>query len=376
MPTITYQTHSVVARSDETILDACLRAGITLPFSCRAGTCHSCLSVAVSGTIPSAAQRGLTPEQVAQSMFLPCLCIATDEMKILPAHTAKLWTKTLLQGKKILPDGRGEFLFEPTLPVACAQGDVIKLRSPAGEVCNAAITNQPNEDYFLAIELLRQSGEALHDWLFTQLHVNDELDIQGVFDKALVAAPSPRAKYPPPDPLLWAALQQGKLLREILQDFYTRAYADPVLSPYFHGVTLQRAIEKVYSFMQQVCTGDNSYFGERPKNAHHWMVISDETFRYRENLMRACQLRAGLSEEMSQRWLAIENFYQADIVKSAPIPRQFEGRDLPLEGYGDMVLDTGAMCDGCAQVIEAAEPVRYHLRLGTLYCKRCQNDLK
>ena len=139
---------------------------------------------------------------------------------------------------------------------------------------------------------------------------------------------------------------------------------------------MQRAMDKVYSFMQQICTGDNSYFGERPKNSHHWMVISDEIFQYRENLMLACQQRAGLSADMSQRWLAIENFYKQDIVKSTAIPRQFEGKDLPLEGYGDMVLDAGSMCDGCARVIEVGEAVRYHLRLGTLYCSQCQGEHK
>ncbi|MGZ8256200.1 MAG: 2Fe-2S iron-sulfur cluster-binding protein [Gallionella sp.] len=377
MPKISYQALTVLARDDETVLEACLRGGLSLPFSCRAGTCHSCLSVAATGDIPIAAQRGLTPEQVEQSMFLPCLCVASGDMTLLPAVAAKLWTGSVLQGKKMLTAELGEFLLEPTLPVACAQGEVIKLRSPAGQVYSARIENQPSEDYFLAIHVARVSGDAFNDWLFTQLPVDGELQIQGVFapDTLPTASPS-AAKYPPTDALLWAALQEGKLLREILLDFYTRVYQDPLLSPYFHGITMQRSMEKVYSFMQQVCTGENSYFGERPKNAHHWMVISDEIFSYRENLMRECQQRAGLSAAMSQRWFAIENFYKSDIVKAAPIPRQFAGRELPLDGYGEMVLDTGAICDGCARVIESGESIRYHLRLGTVYCTHCQAGLQ
>lgn len=376
MPKISYQGQIVLAREDEKLLDACLRGGLGVPFSCRAGTCHSCLSVLASGTIPAAAQRGLTSAQIAQQMFLPCLCIASSDMELLPAHAAKLWTASVVQGKKMLSPERCELLLEPTLSVACAQGDVIKLRSPTGQEQSVRIENSPNEDYFLAVHFTRLANDVFSDWIFGALAVDQELEIQGVFAAELLPVAATRGKYPPPDPLLWAALQQGKLLREILQDFYTRVYQDALLSPYFHGITMQRAMDKVYSFMQQICTGDNSYFGERPKNSHHWMVISDEIFQYRENLMLACQQRAGLSADMSQRWLAIENFYKQDIVKSTAIPRQFEGKDLPLEGYGDMVLDAGSMCDGCARVIEVGEAVRYHLRLGTLYCSQCQGELK
>ena len=40
-----------------------------------------------------------------------------------------------------------------------------------------------------------------------------------------------------PDPEMWAALDQGEKLTQILTDFYTRVFADPRLSPFFEGVT-------------------------------------------------------------------------------------------------------------------------------------------
>lgn len=367
-----------MAREDEKVLDACLRAGIAIPFSCRDGVCHSCLCVAVSGEIPEAAQRGLSEVQIAQSMFLPCRCVATQDMEILPAQAVKLFTETIVQGKALLSQEMCKLLLEPTLISACVQGEFINLRAPDQSVQSLRIMNQPAEDYFLEVHVQHSAHDSFSDWVFDVLQVDQSLFMQGPFllQQSVVAAPSitPRAKYPPTDLLLWAALQGGKLLAVILQDFYSRVYQDPLLSPYFHGTTMQRSIEKVYSFMQRVCTGEDTFFGEQPKNSHHWMVISDDIYRHRSALMLSCQQRAGLSPEMSKRWFAIEDYYKHDIVKSVAIPRQLDGVDLPLEGYGDMVLDAGSICDGCGRVIEVGEHVRYHVRLGTLYCTACKGD--
>lgn len=118
----------------------------------------------------------------------------------------------------------------------------------------------------------------------------------------VVAAEDDSAKYPPSDPELWAALQQGKLLTTVLTDFYTTVYADDKLSSFFSGVTKQRLIEKQYLFVRQILTGEKVYFGDRPRNSHHWMVISDELFDHREPLMLNSLRKVDLSEPMLQRF--------------------------------------------------------------------------
>jgi len=182
-----------------------------------------------------------------------------------------------------------------------------------------------------------------------------------------------RRTEPPPDPELWQALQEGRLMREILTDFYTRVFEDARLAPYFRGVTRDRLIEKVYSFMFQFITGNKVYFGDRPRNAHHWMVISDELFDYREALMTECLRRHGLSETLITRWNAYEESFRPDIVKSSPWPRVVGGVELPVEGFEELILDVGSLCDGCQAEIHPGTRVRYHVRLGTTYCPSCQH---
>jgi len=170
---------------------------------------------------------------------------------------------------------------------------------------------------------------------------------------------------------MWAALRDGAGLTEMLTDFYTCVYADPRLSLFFRFTTMRRAIEKQYSFLREIFTGEECYFGDRPYNAHHWMVISDELFDYRESLMEGCLRRCGIPDHLIRRFRAVDEMFRKQIVKAAPKPRKLRGIDLPLEGLSDVTISAGTLCDGCGEPIDAGQEARYHLRTGQTYCLRC-----
>jgi truncated hemoglobin YjbI len=178
--------------------------------------------------------------------------------------------------------------------------------------------------------------------------------------------------YPAPDPELWQALQNGELLLKILKDFYTQVYHDEKLNGFFKDVTKQRAIEKQYNFLRRVFTGEKVYFGEKPRNAHHWMVISNELFDYREALIEASMRKFGLPDNMISRWLDLHEIYRKVIVKPEAWKKIFAGEELPLDGYEALQLDIGSVCDGCSNVLEPGDNVTYHVRLGTIYCTECR----
>jgi NAD(P)H-flavin reductase/ferredoxin/truncated hemoglobin YjbI len=176
-----------------------------------------------------------------------------------------------------------------------------------------------------------------------------------------------------PDLELWKALGEGPLMREILTDFYTRVFEDRMLAPYFRGATKDRLIGQVFSFMRDHLAGEKRYFGMKPQNAHHWMVISDEVFDRREELMETVLAEHGLSQEMIDRWRAFEERFRKDIVKDAPWRLVVDGVELPLDEFGEEILSCGTLCDSCSQAIDAGEKVRYHQRLGTTYCANCSH---
>lgn len=178
-----------------------------------------------------------------------------------------------------------------------------------------------------------------------------------------------------PDPELWAALDHGPRLTRILQDFYARVYVDPQLAPFFHNVTRERAIQKQYEFLADVISGRRAYFGLNPFNAHHWMVISDALFDYREALFEQVLRAHGLAEPMVRRWLAMHETFRSEIVKNAPRGMVVDGVEQPLHSHSEEQLDIDTVCDGCAREILAGTPCRYQHRLGTLHCPACAGML-
>lgn len=180
--------------------------------------------------------------------------------------------------------------------------------------------------------------------------------------------------YPEPDPEIWKALDQGKKLNKILDEFYTIVYADPKLSPFFQNITKQRSVEKVHLFMRQVFTGEKIFIGDRPRNAHHWMVISNELFDHREDIMMSCLRNNDIPEHIILKWRAIEELFRPDIVKDKPWNKIVNGVELPVDGFEELVLDTGTLCDSCQKPVESGTHVRYHVRLGSVYCPACMNS--
>lgn len=524
MHRLTYQGAVYECHDGETVIEAFLRQGVNIPFSCRNGICHVCLRRSVRGAPPPAARKGLRPTLQERGYFLPCKCVPEADMEIEPPRDADLYSPAIVHVKELLAPDVCRVLLEPATALYYRAGQFINLRRADGLTRSYSLASVPKQDYFLELHVKRMLNGEMSHWVFDVLEAGDEVEIQGpqggcyyvpgapeqnlllvgtgtglaplmgivrdalasrhagaihlyhgsghrsglyfreslldlaqrhanfrytacisreaaqagyahgrahdvalavhadlrgwrvyfsgfpemVYDAqaralragappseiiadpyeykdlrrearttgAVAATASPSAKETHtnivPDPEMWAALREGELLSEILTDFYTRVFDDPMLAPYFQNVTKRRLIEKVFLFMRTIFTGEKIYFGERPRNAHNWMVISDEIFDHREELMTSCLRAHGLDEHLVQRWRRIEESFRGDVVKVKPWCKIMEGGvELPLDGYGEAVIDVGTLCDACMREIAPGEKVRYHLRLGTTYCGGC-----
>jgi truncated hemoglobin YjbI len=164
-------------------------------------------------------------------------------------------------------------------------------------------------------------------------------------------------------------------VRAVLEDFYAEVYLDPQLASFFGHVTIERSIDKQYSFLRHLMTGEPIYFGDRPRNAHHWMVIPTALFDYRQQLMLTTLQKHGLSPVQIARWSRLEQHFRADIVKDAAWPRQLDGVDLPLDTYARETLSEATLCDQCGAEIASGTEVLYHQRLGHVSCNACAKAL-
>lgn len=536
MTNILFNNQSYQCRDDETVLDALMRQGVDLSFSCRKGSCHVCLLQCSEGKVSAESQKNLSPVYVNEGYFLPCQCRPENDLVINEVDHGKLYSTAYVHKKEILSDNVCRLILESDRITDFHAGQFINLSRPSDGVSRSySIANLPNDNGHIELHIQRMQEGELSNWIFNELHEQDEVQIQGpngsciyqldslhdpilmvatgtglapilgilrdainnghigdihlyhevrsnkdlYYDDFLrdlsgtisnfnyypcipvansVDAPSHdvtinllranypslcgwmvylagsntmvstvgshvigqgvlksrvfsdafdlkdlrtnslledvtvykrdtdsqlaqgnqyrEVDYPQPDLEIWEALEKGKKLTPILDDFYTIVYDDPRLSPFFTKITKQRSIEKVYLFLRQIFTGEKVYFGDRPRNAHHWMVISDDLFDYREDIMMDCLRKHNIPEHLIKRWRAIEESFRPDIVKDKPWNKIMGGVEMPVEGFEELLLDSGTLCDSCQQSVEAGTYVRYHVRLGEVYCPSCMSESK
>jgi ferredoxin-NADP reductase/ferredoxin len=509
MASVLFRNQRIELAAGETMLDAFLRRGVDVAFSCRKGTCRNCVLRAVEGQPPDASQRGLEDHLRERGYFLPCLCVPDGDLVVDAPAPEDLRLDAVVAEKTLVAPDVCRLLLDVGAEFSARAGQHVLVEHPSGALRAYSIANLPDTDYFVELHVQRVAGGQVSPWLIDEVRVGDALPLRrahGEFtlrahdpsrtllligtgsgiapllaiardaqrrghqgdihlfhgarqahdlycDAALraLAASTPRLHYhgcvsrepvssphhagrasdvaltlfddlggfdvfiagraeavrdtqarclaagarevhveafvpghdpragahereaPEADPALWQALREGELLHAVLVDFYAEIFADERLGPYFRGVTRQRLVEKQYSFLRSLITGTREYFGQRPRNAHHWMVVSDELFDYRLAIMDKWMRHHGLQEPWIGRWHTYENRFRADIVKAQPISRDIGGVAVVQEGFLEDTIAIGTICDACNEPIEPGERVRYHARLGTTYCRDCAN---
>lgn len=70
--TVQFCDKVIERREGESILEALVRTGSDVPFSCKKGSCHVCMLRALSGQPTPESQAGLRDSLRQRGYFLPC----------------------------------------------------------------------------------------------------------------------------------------------------------------------------------------------------------------------------------------------------------------------------------------------------------------
>ena len=362
-----FEGQSIAAQANETVLDALLRVGAPVAFSCKGGSCHTCMLQCTSGKVPERAQRHLPAHLTRLGYFLPCQCQVSSDMVVRPPQPQDLVTICTLCDTSGHAQGKVRLLFEPQSKLRYRPGQLLRVVMPDGQEPVIEITSDPAIDLVMHGELRTQAGEPVPALFGPDAEFGLLFEVRGPFD----GAPAQELPMPATDAALWQELGSGAKVRAVLEDFYPKVYANAQLAPFFRGVTMQRVIDKQYSFLWQAMTGKKIYFGDRPRNAHHWMIITHELFDLRQSLMEQTQREHGLSDEQIARWSQFEEYFRPDMVKCTVWPRLERGVEVSNEGFDREVLSEGSLCDHCHGEVNKGVEVLYHRRTGAISCPDC-----
>ena len=96
MPKLDYAGVSCDLQENESVLDGLLRTGVSVPYSCKAGTCGSCLMRAANpAALPNRSQNGLKDSWRANGYFLACVCTPDQDLIATPVGAEARTTATI-----------------------------------------------------------------------------------------------------------------------------------------------------------------------------------------------------------------------------------------------------------------------------------------
>ncbi len=492
---ITFEEKEITTHENELVLDTLLRNNISVKFSCRNGTCMTCMLKVTEGTPTPVSQAGIAPNLKEKNYFKACKCIPSEDLKIsrpededylYEAHIISLDKLDSSSFKIVIESSEGfdfhagqqmkvrrksyqnavpftitSLPYEPYMELAyyvkenseelkalekLKTGDKIFVNSPSGNfhfdpkedkplliltknntlhivksVVNEAINlwsyektieilqignedqlafedfhlptqvkvdSIPESDFFnnpknyiskyllhsiyLALnesknEIMLSTFYSLGAQSIRVLNLSPKVEIESIFETQNF--PQPPAE---PDLELWEYLNENNLVQKILTEFYDIVFEDERLGTFFSHVTKQRLIEKQYNYLFEQFTGEPVYFGPDMRNVHHWMVISEDLFDYRSGILETVMRQNHLPEAYLKKWMEIEERVKERIVKSKPWKRIINNELVDLEQIEKTKLDFGGVCDNCHEEILPGEEVIYHVRLGKVFCQKCQ----
>jgi CDP-4-dehydro-6-deoxyglucose reductase, E3 len=174
----------------ETVLEAAQRAGIALPYSCRAGVCGSCKATLLGGHCeyprnPPVALSGTSPSQHA---ILLCQAVPTENLLIEAREVtsvediARRQLDVVVAGKRMLaPDVIGLRL-RPTEGQPRLQwlpGQYLDVLLDEGRRRPFSIANHPQVDGSIELHVRHVAGGGFTSWAHDMLRQGDALRIEG-----------------------------------------------------------------------------------------------------------------------------------------------------------------------------------------------------
>lgn len=227
MAKVKHESQWYPLEAGESVLDGLLRQGVSVPHSCRAGACQSCLMKAERGAVPEAARVGLKDTLVAQGYFLACTCRPAQDAELEVAGAEALRVPARITSLKMLSADVLRVRLLPGAPFEYRAGQYVSLVRGDGLARSYSLASLPREGALdLHVRLI--PGGVMSGWLATEARPGDTVHLQGPAGSCFYVPGRPE------QPLLLAGTGTGLApLYGIVRDALEAGHKGPIWL--FHG---------------------------------------------------------------------------------------------------------------------------------------------
>ncbi len=177
MPSITYGGQSYQSLEQESVLNCLTAHGVTIPSSCHAGLCQTCLMQAVKGKVPASSQIGLKDTLAAQQYFLACACYPEEDIEIaLPNSGVEKFSATVVEINSL----NAEIIclkLRPEAELRYKAGQFINLYKDATTSRSYSLASVPDIDEHLQFHIRKLPNGVVSHWAHHALKVGDVVEI-------------------------------------------------------------------------------------------------------------------------------------------------------------------------------------------------------
>ncbi|MBZ4417919.1 2Fe-2S iron-sulfur cluster-binding protein [Myxococcus sp. RHSTA-1-4] len=211
----------------ESVLEGLLRQGVSVPNSCRAGACQSCLMKAVGGAVPEAARVGLKDTLVAQGYFLACTCRLPEGTELEVAGAEGLRVPARISALSPLSRDVLKVSLVTDAPLDYRAGQYVSLVREDGLARSYSLASLPREGV-LELHVRLITGGAMSGWLASEARPGARVFLQGPAGSCFYVPGRPE------QPLLLAGTGTGLApLYGIVRDALEAGHSGPIWL--FHG---------------------------------------------------------------------------------------------------------------------------------------------
>jgi CDP-4-dehydro-6-deoxyglucose reductase len=198
--TIQPSGHEFNVESNDTLLEAALRAGVSLNYGCSNGNCGDCRARLVSGEVKKVRAHDYVLNQADKDsgVILMCSCAAVNDLVI----EASVAGASDIQGQQLVAKVKSVETFTPQIAalhllaprsqrLRFLAGQSVRL-SAKGVSGFYAIASCPCEERHIEIQVLRKPDDYFSELLFGSLKANDNVEVEGPYGEFVLEDSSSR----------------------------------------------------------------------------------------------------------------------------------------------------------------------------------------